>query len=402
MAGCVAVVSEGDASIVKVSYFVIFLILFLTFYILLNWWIGLRGWQSLVRHIPFVKSYIYWIFFWLLALSFPAGRFGRDFLPAWVSSALSLAGSFWFGAVLYFTMALLAVDSFRLLGRVTGLIPRDYPKSTQAAAITGAVVIVLVTAVFAYGWWNARNTRITHYQVTIPKQAGELKEMRLVVVSDLHLGTIVNRSRLERLVDIINSLKPDLVLLPGDIIEETPGPFKEQNMAAAFRRLESRYGVYAVPGNHEYIGRKFDEIVKSLQEAGVEVLVDRHVKVNGIYVVGRDDLTGERFTGKKRKDPAELMAGLDPSLPVILMDHQPSLKGQEPEKGVDLKIAGHTHRGQFFPFNLVTSRIYEIDWGHMRKGDYNSVVTSGYGTFGPPIRVGSASEVVKLDIFFEK
>ncbi|MFZ5652745.1 MAG: metallophosphoesterase, partial [Bacillota bacterium] len=355
--------------------FMVFFILFLLVYLLLNWWVGLRGWQSLIRHIPSANSYAYWLFFWLLALSFPAGRFGRDFLPSGVSGFLSLAGSFWFGAVLYFSMALLAVDSLRFLGRVTGLLPREFSKNAMAAAVAGIVVIVLVSGIFVYGWWNARNTRISHYQVSIPKQAGELKQMRVVVASDLHLGNIVNNNRLDRLVEMINSLDPDLVLLPGDIIEENPGPFEDQGMAESLRRLGPRFGVYAVPGNHEYIGRKFDEIVNSLQQAGIEVLVDRSVKVaDSFYIVGRDDRTGERFTGKKRMDPDVLMAGLDPSLPVILMDHQPSLKGQGPEKGVDLKIAGHTHRGQFFPFNLITSRMYEIDWGYLRTGDFNSVV----------------------------
>lgn len=223
----------------KVSLnFMVFLILFLLVYLLLNWWVGLRGWQSLIRHIPFVNSYAYWLFFWLLALSFPAGRFGRDFLPSGVSGFLTLAGSFWFGAVLYFSMALLAVDSFRFLGRVTGLLPRELSKNTLAAAVTGIVVILLVSGVFIYGWWNARsNTRISHYQVSIPKQAGELKQMRVVVASDLHLGDIVRRNRLDWLVETINSLEPDLVLLPGDIIEETPVPFAEQGMAESLRRL---------------------------------------------------------------------------------------------------------------------------------------------------------------------
>ncbi|MFZ5648287.1 MAG: metallophosphoesterase [Bacillota bacterium] len=383
--------------------FIVFFILFFVIYILMNWWVGLRGWQSLIRHIPFVESYVYWPLFWLLALSFPAGRFGRDFLPSGVGSAITLAGSFWFGAVLYFVMALLAVDTIRFLGRVTGLISRDFSIGILAAAITGLVVVILVSGVFVYGWWNARNTRISNYQIHISKQAGELEKMRVVVVSDLHLGTIVNRNRLDRLVEMVNRLEPDLVLLPGDIIEETPGPFVDQDMAASLRRLNTRFGVYAVPGNHEYIGRKFDEIVKSLQEAGIEVLVDRHIKVaDSFYIVGRDDRSGERFTGKKRRDMTDLMAGLNPSLPVILMEHQPSIKGQEPEKGVDLKVSGHTHRGQFFPFNLITSRMYEIDWGHLRTGGFNSVVTSGFGTFGPPIRVGSRPEVVKLDIVFGK
>lgn len=383
------------------STFTYFFIIATLIYLPINLWVGIRGWQSIGRNIPLLNAKIYWLIFWLTALSYPVSRFGREVLPPEVTGPLTLVGSFWLGAVIYFILALLVIDGIRLLDRLFGFLPRRYFQGPAVAMVTGLTVVVLVAGVFAYGWWNARHPVLTRYSVTIPKQAGELKELRLVAVSDLHLGYIVNRARLDQMVDMVNGLEPDLVLLPGDVIDETPAPFVEQEMASSFRRLAPQYGVYAAPGNHEYIGRRFDEIVKHLQEAGIQVLVDSTVKIAGsFYIVGRNDPTGQRFTAHKRMELEELLKGLDPSLPVFLMDHQPSRKGSGDEQGADLKISGHTHRGQFFPFNLITGKMYETDWGYLKRGELNAVVTSGYGTFGPPIRVGNRPEVVLIDIQF--
>ncbi len=242
---------------------------------------------------------------------------------------------------------------------------------------------------------------MSRYSITIPKQAGSLKELRVVAASDLHLGTIVHNGRLLKLVEMINSLQPDLVVLPGDVVDESPGPFAEQGMMDTFRLLSPKYGIYAVPGNHEYIGRKSEEIVKHLQEAGINVLRDDVVKIaDSFYLLGRDDGSRRRFDGRVRKDLESLMESLERSLPIILLDHQPSRVREAAEEGVDLKLSGHTHRGQLFPFNLVTRRMYELDWGYLRRGDLHVVVSSGFGTWGPPVRVGSRPEIVQVDIRF--
>ncbi|KJS02514.1 MAG: hypothetical protein VR68_02655 [Peptococcaceae bacterium BRH_c4a] len=379
--------------------FTVFIILIFLLYGLISYWIGRRGRQWLTGYFPNVNVSLYWVVLCVAAIAYPVGRFGREILPWEISSLLIIAGSFWMGAIIYFTLALLFIDAVRLLVRITGIIKLPAPVFLQAPVV-GLAVVLLVAGTLAYGWWNARSPRITQYNVNIPR-AGEVQNLKLVAVSDLHLGEVVNRRRLEELVNMINDMDPDLVLLPGDIIEETPVPFARQDMASVIRSLSPKYGVYAVPGNHEYIGGRAEEILSRLEGAGVKVLKDRKVKVaDSFYIVGRDDLTGGRFTGKPRLELNDLLTGMDLSLPVILMDHQPAMRGRDPEPGVDLKISGHTHRGQFFPFNLITKKIYETDWGYLKRGELNMVVTSGYGTFGPPIRVGSRPEVVFIDITF--
>lgn len=278
----------------------VFIIVILLVYGLINYWIGRRGRQWLTGYFSNVNIRLYWVVLCVTAIAYPVGRFGREILPWEISSLLTIAGSFWLEAIIYFTLALLFIDAVRLLGRITGIFKPPAQVILKAPAV-GLAVLLLVAGLMAYGWWNARSPRITHYSVYIPRQAGEIKNLSLVAVSDLHLGEVVNRPRLEKLVNMINDMNPDLVLLPGDIIEETPVPFTRQDMAGVIRRLSPKYGVYAVPGNHEYIGGRSEEIISRLEGAGVKVLKDRQVKVaDSFYLVGRDDLTGVRFTSKPR------------------------------------------------------------------------------------------------------
>ncbi|HBW35391.1 MAG TPA: metallophosphoesterase, partial [Desulfosporosinus sp.] len=109
-----------------------------------------------------------------------------------------------------------------------------------------------------------------------------------------------------------------------------------------------------------------------------------------------------RFSGAKRQDLETLMQGVNRSLPVLLMDHQPSQLAEPVEQGVDLQVSGHTHRGQMFPIQFITSRIFENDWGYLRKGDFQLIVSSGYGTWGPPVRIGNTPEIVDITIRFSE
>lgn len=383
--------------------FIIVLSFFLLFYVALNFFIGLRMWQTISGFLPWLNSKIYWFVFWLIALAYIAGRFGRHFLPADISHGLTLFGAYWLGAMYYFILLLVAVDLIRLFDRWLRFLPVGMRQNPGIPPVIGLAVLIAVIGIVAYGFWNARNPQVRHYDLTITKQAGKIKQLRVVMVSDIHLGAIVNNQRLANLVDMVNNLQPDLVLLAGDMIDEDVEAVVEQKMADNFRRLKTKMGTYAVLGNHEYIGGHTEEAIKYLDEAGVKVLRDNYVKVAGsFYVVGRDDRSRARMDGSQRKSLPALMEGLDFSLPVILLDHQPENLDEPQKQGVDLQLSGHTHRGQLFPNQLITHRIYEDDWGYLRKGNFQVIVSSGFGTWGPPIRVGNTPEVLELNIRFEK
>ena len=177
----------------------------------------------------------------------------------------------------------------------------------------------------------------------------------------------------------------------------------KQQVSDTFRKLSAPYGVFAVLGNHEYIGGNAEEAIKYLGEAGVKVLRDSSQEIAGsFYLIGRDDRSSERVNKVKRQDLKTLMKGIDRSFPTILMDHQPSQLEEPVEQGVDLQLSGHTHAGQLFPIRYITRRIFEDDWGLLRKGNFQLIVSSGYGTWGPPIRLGNTPEVVDIVIKFNE
>lgn len=382
-------------------FFLIFGLIIILFG-LLNYYIGLRGWQTLGSYFKIPRK-IYWVSFWFLAFSYIAARIVESFLPASVSRMLVILGANWLVFMYYFIIIIALTDLLRMVGRLTGLMPQSLKENSFAPVIMGLLVLALVTAIWGYGTWNARNPRVTRYEIDMNKSAGNLKNLHVVMVSDIHLGTIMGTARLNRMVDMVNKLNPDIVLLAGDVIDEDVEYFVQNKMDGYFRKIRSKYGVYAVLGNHEYIGRNAEEAVQQLTAGRVTVLKDKYVKVaDSFYIAGRDDRSGARFTGRERKGLSEILTGIDKSLPVILMDHQPTELESARQTGIDLQVSGHTHRGQMYPNQLITSRIYEIDYGHLRRGDFNAIVSSGYGTWGPPVKIGNPAEIVDINIQFNK
>jgi hypothetical protein len=251
------------------------------------------------------------------------------------------------------------------------------------------------------GHVNALTPRIKTLHLTIPKTVEGFDTLNVVAASDIHLGVIIGRKRLDSMVAKINALNPDLVLLPGDIVDEDLAPVIKHNLGKTLRDLKSRWGVFAITGNHEYIGG-VEEACTYLSDHGVSVLRDRVVKLNdSFYLVGREDRSIRR-TGKSRKPLQELMAEVDTTLPVILMDHQPFQLEEGGTNGVDLQISGHTHHGQLWPINFITKRVYELSWGYKKKNNTHVYVSCGFGTWGPPVRLGNRPEIVNIKISFVK
>ncbi len=366
----------------------------------LNFYIGLRGWQALFSFVPFLSSKVYWPLFLLLSFSFIVSRFSQKFLPTALFEGLTIIGAYWLAFMWYFLLVITALDILRLLDRWLRLVPAEVKKNINPAL--GLAVALLVLGIVSYGAWNARHPQVKHYDLTISKQAGPLKQLHVVMVSDIHLGTIVHNGNLTKMVKMVNDLKPDLILFAGDVFDENIESSNKQQVSDTFGTLRAPYGVFAVLGNHEYFGGNAVEAIKYLGEAGVKVLRDSSLTIaGGINLIGRDDRSGARYNGGPRQDLKTLMQGLDRSLPIIVMDHQPSQLSEPVEQGVDLQLSGHTHAGQMFPVHYITSRIFEDDWGLLRKGNFQLIVSSGYGTWGPPIRLGNTPEVVDIIIKFD-
>ena len=378
--------------------FILFFSIFFTVYGLVNLYIFVRGWQALPRGSS-LRTY-YTLIFLVLASSFIGGRFLENVWLSVVSDLLVWMGAFWIAAMLYFFLAILILDLLRLINHWLPFFPsfiaNNYPtaKRVTAFTITGGVLLLLVV-----GHINALTPRTVTLHLAIPKRIQGPATLNIVAASDIHLGTIIGRKRLDSMVTKINALNPDLVLLPGDIVDEDLAPVIKHNLGETLRNLKSRWGVFAITGNHEYIGG-VEEASAYLSDHGVTVLRDQVVKLNdSFYLVGREDRSIRR-TGKGRKPLQELMAAVDQKCPIILMDHQPFQLEEGETNGADLQISGHTHHGQLWPISLVTRRVYELSWGYKKKNSTHVYVSCGFGTWGPPVRIGNRPEIVNIKISF--
>lgn len=385
----------------KGSWFYLFITVFFSLYGGINFYIGYRGWQTFVGKLNLINSRLYWLIYWFIALSYIIARLTQKFMPRFISEGLTILGSYWLAAMLYLLILLLIIDMVRLLDKWLKFIPADFINNLTVHMAAGGIILSLVAVTLIYGTWNARSPIVKNYNVKINKQAGDLDQLHVVMVSDIHLGILIDNRRLTNLVEMINRQKPDIVLLPGDVIDEDIQEVKKQKMAETFNKIKSPYGVYAVFGNHENIGGHGDEVEEYLKEGGINVLRDNYIKVaDSFYIIGRKDRSSMGSNGK-RKTLAELIKGIDTSLPMILLDHQPSNLDEPVKELMDLQLSGHTHRGQFFPIQYITQAIYEKDYGYLQKGNFQLIVSSGYGTWGPPIRVGNKPEIVDIIINFK-
>lgn len=336
-------------------------VLIIVLYTFLNWLVG-RQLFDLLR----INKYVFWSLFLLVAYSPLLGRFG-------VIKGLDSLGNFWM--VFFYYSVFVAV---------LGLFIKSKP------FVAGSFVVILVAIV--YGYFHAQSVQIQPYQITLPK-AGQ--DLRIVMLSDIHIDSVKKSGYVAKMVAEVNALKPDLVLLPGDIFDDRDITALEREKET-LKGIKAKYGVYGSFGNHEYYSGNMDRMIQIFREANITILRDQVVEVQGLYLVGREDVRQGRKTLK------DILQGVDVKKPILVLDHQPVGLEEAQKAGVDLQLSGHTHRGQFFPNQLITRRIFEVDYGHYVKDSLQVIVSSGYGTWGPPVRIGTQSEIVDIQLTFKK
>lgn len=379
--------------------FALMITILLTIYSAANYYIGLRGWQALQLHKSRIWSLCYKTVISLLALIYPLARLGEGrFLELWIDN-LTFLGALWLGILYYLCLFNLLIDLLRFLHGRKKFLPETL---LQHPRMVTAAIVFITLILISYGTWNARHPLTQNYEITIPKTAGSLETLQVVMVSDIHLGNLITNHRLTKMVNRINQLEPDLVLFAGDIIDGKVDILGNQNTIDNFARLKPKFGTYAILGNHEYFDQKPEMAIKYLEQGNVHVLRDESSLIaNAFYLIGRDDSSKKRYTGIPRQDLATIMTNIDHKLPIVLLDHQPHNLQEGAAQGVDLQFSGHTHLGQLFPNSLITKKLYEVDWGYLRKESMQVIVSCGIGTWGPPIRIGNHPEIVNITIHFE-
>jgi hypothetical protein len=315
-----------------------------------------------------------------------------------LSDVLNIVGGFWLAFMLYGFIFFLLSDIILLILKVPGVIQGE---SILHYKKWSFIIIVSVSTVLIIGGFiNALIPVTREYNLTINKPAGSIKTMRIAAVSDIHLGSIIRKRSIKKMSRIITDLKPDLILLLGDIIDGEIGPVLRGDLLQYFTYPKSRDGLFAITGNHEFIGGA-GRTIPYIESKGIRILKDEMVTLEGgIQLIGRIDRDSFRFYRKERMPLSELMAQVDTTRPVILLDHQPFHLDESAKYGIDLELSGHTHNGQIWPLNYVTRMIYELSSGYLRKGNSNFIVSSGYGLWGPRVRSGSRSEVLLINLTF--
>jgi len=366
--------------------------LLLVAYSAINGYLGWHAAEWLAAVGIGIHPALFWIPFALVAYGYILGRtpLPKGLHP--LGRLVKVVGSYYIFLLEASLILFLVADAIRLVFRLTGLGTEGYILYS-GSIVYGALAVLLIV-----GSRNAWSPVVRSYEMDVDKSAqGGSARWTVAAASDIHLGNTVGRKHLRRLVERVNAMNPDVILLPGDVLDDSIEPFLRNRMGEVLGQLKAKHGIYAVLGNHEYFGGHIERYVQEADKLGIRVLRDEIAEVaDSLYVVGRKDKTAESADG--RADVAELTNGLDSSKPILMMDHQPTRFAQAADAGVDVMVSGHTHRGQFWPNHLFTRRLFELDWGYMRKGAMHVVVSSGFGSWGPPIRLGSRSEILKLTI----
>jgi len=310
---------------------------------------------------------------------------------------LSLIGYTWMGfAFLFFSWSLL-LDIYRLFIHTGGLIFHTTLSSlTPSPRIAFIIPFILSTAITLYGYFEAlsiRTERIVIESQKIPEQVGRIT---IVQISDIHLGLIVERERLKRILREVKRAEPDILVSTGDLVDGQSDNLR--GLAELLRTVTPPYGKFAVTGNHEFYAG-LEQALQFTEEAGFKVLRGEALNVASILnIAGVDDPTGRRFSLYKGVSEKTLLSELPQEQFTILLKHIPIV--DDSANGLfDLQLSGHTHKGQIFPFNLLTRLFYSVDSGLVRISHNSHLyVSRGSGTWGPPIRFLAPPEVTVIEL----
>jgi predicted MPP superfamily phosphohydrolase len=309
---------------------------------------------------------------------------------------IAYIGYVWMGLVFVFVTTSFFIDTYRaVLGLARLITQKDLFALIPSYGFSCSIAVFLAIAVTIYGSFEARQIRLEHIVIPSAKISKDTKPIRIVQISDIHLGIIMGRHRLDRILEKVREAKPDILVSTGDLVDGQMDNLEA--LAEMIREIRTPHGKFAVTGNHEF----YAGIARSLnftEKAGFKVLRGEGVSLpNGINMVGIDDparpyreLGNDFEKGLLLKFPRDSFT--------VYLKHQPVIAGDT--SGLfDLQLSGHTHKGQIFPFNLATRLFYKIHPGLTRMKDKSWVyVSRGSGTWGPPIRFLAPPEVTLIEL----
>ena len=359
-----------------------FFLILLFVYILGNVYVFVRGLQAL-GHLSFVFRCCYSVVYLicsLLFVSFFAFRNSKQ-IPFSLGHVLYQTGTGWLIFILYMVIFLACTDLIKVFNRSF-----DY----------GFYISLLLTfSLLLYGYINYQHPKKQVINLSFNKPLVNVDKLKIVAISDWHLGFGTSKNRLERDIDLINSENPDIILIGGDLLDNSAVPALTHGMDKELNRLQARLGIFMAPGNHEYISG-FNACRDFLLKTNIQLLKDSLVTLPcGLQIVGRDD-----HSSRNRLSVDDWVKLIDSAKPVIIIDHQPYHLQEAQEMKADLQLSGHTHNGQVIPLKFLTDYLFELSYGYKKTGQTHYYVTSGLALWGPPFRIGSNSEIVVFECSF--
>lgn len=356
--------------------------------------------------VPFAVVYLFMALSPVIAFLLPKSA---------VAIVIRRISTYWIGIMLYSLLYVVLFDLLRLIAKHTKL--KNTLLFSRGSVISiGSVVVACAVATCLYGIFNARNIKVNEYSVTVNKSCGSDKHLKAVLVADLHMGYAIGIDHITNMVEKINAQDPDIVIIAGDIFDNSyDGMDDPEGIKAQLKSIKSKYGVYAVYGNHDIdekilMGFTFDwggkqlhneKMTNFMKECDIKLINDESVLINDeFYLVGRRDTDKPGTEDGTRAEISELTKDLDKTKPIFVLSHEPDELQKTADAGADIDFSGHTHDGQLFPGNLTIGLFWENPCGMIKKDNMYSIVTSGVGVYGTFMRVGTDAEICSVDIDF--
>ena len=356
--------------------------------------------------VPFAVVYLFMALSPVIAFLLPKSA---------VAIVIRRISTYWIGIMLYSLLYVMLFDLLRLIAKHTKL--KNTLLFSRGSVISiGSVVVACAVATCLYGIFNARNIKVNEYSVTVNKSCGSDKHLKAVLVADLHMGYAIGVDHITNMVEKINQQDADIVIIAGDIFDNSyDGMDDPEGIKAQLKSIKSKYGVYAVYGNHDIdekilMGFTFDwggkqlhseKMTNFMKECNIKLINDESVLINDeFYLVGRRDTDKPGTEDGTRAEISELTKDLDKTKPIFVLSHEPDELQKTADAGADIDFSGHTHDGQLFPGNLTIGLFWENPCGMIKKDNMYSIVTSGVGVYGTFMRVGTDAEICSVDIDF--
>ena len=356
--------------------------------------------------VPFAVVYLFMALSPVIAFLLPKSA---------VAIVIRRISTYWIGIMLYSLLYVVLFDLLRLIAKHTKL--KNTLLFSRGSVISiGSVVVACAVATCLYGIFNARNIKVNEYSVTVNKSCGSDKHLKAVLVADLHMGYAIGVDHITNMVEKINQQNADIVIIAGDIFDSSyDGMDDPEGIKAQLKSIKSKYGVYAVYGNHDIdekilMGFTFDwggkqlhseKMTNFMKDCNIKLINDESVLINDeFYLVGRRDTDKPGTEDGTRAEISELTKDLDKTKPIFVLSHEPDELQKTADAGADIDFSGHTHDGQLFPGNLTIGLFWENPCGMIKKDNMYSIVTSGVGVYGTFMRVGTDAEICSVDIDF--